>query len=215
MKAIVSLLCLGVAGVSQALVIDDFSTGDFVATFSSDSNSSFSGNAATVPGGSRYWEIEHQSNPFGMETKMEVGNGFLYQSVSPLTDAAGAVAYGHFNIFGSDLNIDLSAYDAITVDVLFNDLSADFRLDIFVTGTGWVSGGLHNVGPVSFGSPVTVVLPFSELGISMADVDGIAIRWDGVMANDIVLDNIQAVPEPVSLGVLAVGLGLVARRRRK
>ena len=58
---------------------------------------------------------------------------------------------------------------------------------------------------------------FSEFtGVSFADVDQVYLELDTAASGDVTIDAIRAVPEPMTMGLLALGLaGVAARKRRK
>lgn len=212
MKSIVLLIGLALAGVSQALVLDDFSDGNMSNAITS---GSFGQNyAATVPGGMRGIYHEVTSNDFGLTHKDVVTNGFYASASKVGVDGLSKINYGLLADL-SELNADLSSFNAFCITVLSNDLSADMTMTVTSTASGDVTSLVHNVGLVPSGSPQLVVFNFSEFsGMDFSDVDGIQIKIDGVKDNDIQLDDFKAVPEPASMVVLLGGAALALRRRK-
>lgn len=215
MRTALALSVLAVAAASQAIVLDDFSDGNAAETHSSVSTV-ITGTAASVPGGLRGFANAVLSNSFGLNSTMSVQGGVMAVATDPLVRTSANVGYGYSSFGASDLNLDLSSQSAFSIDVLYNDQFA--LVYMFVGSSTNGNGGslIQGVGPVAFGSPVTLTFNFSEFGIAMNDVDNFSIQIDGVESNDIVIDNFQAVPEPATmvLGFAAI-TAIAAKRRRK
>ncbi len=222
MRKIFSIALLTVAGLSQAIVIDDFNSGAVTSVINGGSVSSYT--ASGVLGGFRYINQNVVSN-FGLSHTSAVtsgANGYYVSSAKTGVDANEKIGYGldvtGNNSVGTDLNLNLSSLSAFTFQVLENDLSTDFKIGIFSRTSGLTTfSNIHTVGSVVWGSPTTVTVNFSEFSnpVDFADVDAISFYVDGVLDDDVVLDNFEAVPEPATMTLLVAGVAALAARRKK
>jgi hypothetical protein len=125
---------------------------------------------------------------------------------------------------------DLSAYDAAAIDLRTEEAatSAVVKLAFTDGATTYQSvvgqpltGAVKNfVFPINGVAVELVDGPFATLADVMKNVRSIGVRFEngvGRGAETVVLDNftMTSVPEPAGVGLVAVGAGVVAGRRRR
>src|SRR5690606_35677103 len=106
-NTLVAALVVLAAG-SQALVIDDFGSGNFIDFISAGIDSTY--NDASVAGGSRFVEHTINDNPFSLEPMAAVTAGVLVFDSKTSVAATNVVVYG-VDSNGSpstELNLDLT-----------------------------------------------------------------------------------------------------------
>ena len=115
---------------------------------------------------------------------------------------------------GGGLNTSLVAETGLELLSTFNDNATNYTISLETFGGGTstqtVSTGTFFSGDVSF------LLGGFVGGANLSDIDRIVLSIDGGRASDVTIHSLEAVPEPSSAGLAAVGaaaLGLLRRRR--
>ena len=217
MRIFAILSALAVAAVSQAIVLDAFDDGNMNSVISAVFTPTYTQSAATVPGGNRVVGQEISVNLFGLTHAAVVTNGVFVSASKSGVTAQAAVGYGYDNQGdpGTDLNLDLSAYNAFTWTVLSNDNPANMRM--FLRSNGVDSNDVTKViAPNMVSTSQTITFDFSDfIGVDFSDIDQIAMVIDGTSDADTVVDTFEAVPEPGTMIALGAGLAAIAARRKR
>ncbi len=229
-RTLILFTALGVVGSAHAVVIDDFTTGLFSASYGG--NAYFTG-GATVPnavGPLRYHSTKFNANPLFAQTFIEMlGDGKTYIETGPGVDAevtlawAGGLTSGTGTFGGGSLNANqftaipanLSGLTGFQVGYENADQNFDLVMGFIDT--------TNNVFELS--TPVTVtagtgsvVIPFSSINltnINLASVDGVVFRAFMDHSQDVTITRLNAVPEPASMVALGAGLLALLRRSRR
>lgn len=212
MRKLLVLIAAAGAGFANAQhTIDDFSSGPYNVTIFSGSD--FNTEAGTMDGGNRGNTLTVESNPLNQPLNLDIGSGGLSVINSgTLTDGKLLLEYG---TYGSDLNDNLSGFDRFRINFLANDNPMKVTITVSTTGGG-TSSMMKSVAGGQF-SAFTEDFLFSGFagGANFSDLDKISFLFDSSASGDFAVDSLQAVPEPATMAALAVGLSLIARRRRK
>jgi hypothetical protein len=207
-KALVAAGVLFAATYANALVIDDFTSGPYAVSLQAGTDSA--DQFGTMLGSERHTFVEVESNPLTQWLDFTIASGLAITSSGTLLDAYVEVLYG----FNTDLNVDLSGYNAFKVNFVSNDLPMTM-----LVGLGSSTGGQFEVIslPVASGVGFSVTVPFSLFTTftSFGDVDFIGFGFDSVSNGDYAIGGLEVVPEPATIAALAVGLGALVARRRK
>lgn len=209
---------------ARALIIDDFTSGPYSNTIQS--GTVIASQTGTMVGGERDTMMRVTDNPFGFDFEVVINNGLAAISNDVSVDSLFGLDYdgvgeetgGEEFVRGPGLGgLDLSTYDRIRFRFLEND--QDLQLTVqFRTFTRGMSFGTFTV-PANH-SPFTFDVLFDGLdsrgeGADFSHIDRITLFFDGLPSADFALQDIQTVPEPATLTVLAAAVGLLAARRRK
>lgn len=220
MRKIWLIALAALASVSNALVLDDFSTGDSNSVITTGTASTYT--AAAVPGGFRYTTHLITANPLNLSNSITVINGILAFSSKTSVDAIGGIGWGvdaSGNVGSNDLNANLATFDRFRLNILSNDLPAtgEFFVRSASQFTGsFVSGGTFNIPGNAILTNQSVDVLFSSFaGFNFSDVDSIALVLDTPASGDLVLDSFEAVPEPATMAILAGAAFFASRRRKK
>jgi hypothetical protein len=208
MKLALTFASAMVAVCSQALVLDDFTTGPYSVSIQSGFDQALQ-NGAMI-GGQRSTYVEVQSNPLNQYLDFMITNGFQLTSSGTLVDAYTKIGYGAT----ADLNANLAGYNAFKVRVISNDLPMNMAVTLS-SSTGNQSETVAVVVPN--GTFFDVLVPFSLFTSfnQFQDVDKISFGLDSVTNGDFALAGFEAVPEPATLLALGTGAAILFARRRK
>ncbi len=222
--ALVLVLALA-ASAPGALVIDNFIRSYENLTAHSlhlhDANTATALELANTIGGTRALESTMMGG-YG-EVQVRINHNALRDTLYFSADAGtwGIVTADYGT--AADLNANLAVVgNAFRISVLFADWPATARIRVgsrvgnllvYSHWSGTIPGGIV--------SSTDAIVPFSAFGglASFADVDTIRFQLEGAVAGDYSIEEIAVaqtdVPEPATLGLLAVGGVLLLVRRRR
>jgi len=212
-----------IAASSQALLIDDFTTGPYSVNLVTPSAMDTAFQTATVPGGTRTTRLFVESNPLSVQINLTVGSGFAISDSGTMGDNWVRVGYGYENngsggLATDPLNLDLSAWNAFKIDFRSNDLANDVKVYVGTwTGTTYNLSTSSLVAPGgNQTTPFSLYAPFAGFAGTAAwnDVDVIVFEFDNTPSGDFAIERFEAVPEPASILALAFGISTIAVRRR-
>lgn len=185
--------------------------------------------SAEAPGGGRYFanSIEAAVAQPGKFTFAAIQAGAYFALADAAVPLVTNLTYGVANLLGQDLSLDLRSEAAFKLD--FRYVSAPMSLTVSVItahGAGNFASVADFATALGASQAQTVLIPFSAFvddagnasPVDWGDIDAISVFVSGPGGSGFALDTFSttAVPEPASLGLLMVGLGLlagVARRR--
>ncbi len=220
---------LTLASASQAFFLDDFSTGDYNSNyFSSGTVSGWVPSAGAV-GGIRYLSTTITNNPLGGDARARVVSsaGIYAVGTESQVEITSTLGYGFANasnsISSNPLNLDMSSNHILRLTFTSNDVAQTVYATI--QGTD-LNSGVNNFtvavnvpGGITPSNPLDVDFDFSTVDPGyllgpFSDIDGIAFDFNPAPGGDFSLTTVQAVPEPASMAVLAIGLVALKRRRK-
>lgn len=211
------MLALGVVASSQALLIDDFSSGFYDSGPVTSSTIAWQ-NAGSVAGGVRGTLVGFAANPLGEDSRLRITTGQMaIASSGVLADNLFQLAYGFAvgstSVGSNPLNLNLSASPIFEADFRFNDIPQTLNVYLF-SNNGAQSGTFSTTVAGGINSTTTISVNASAFGGNLADVDAIVFEFDTAPGGDFAISNLRAVPEPATLAVLGLGAAALIRRRR-
>lgn len=212
-----------VAAASQALLIDDFTTGPYSVSLVTPSAMDTAFQTAAVPGSTRTTRLFVESNPLLVQINLTVGSGFAISDSGTMGDNWVRVGYGYENngsggLATDPLDMNLTALNAFKIDFRSNDLPNDVKVYV-----GTWTGTAYNISTNSLvaaggnqSNPFSLLVPFAGFAgtATWTDVDVIVFEFDNSPSGDFAIERFEAVPEPASLLSLAIGISAIAVRRR-
>lgn len=219
MRIMAGALVLSCGAFSSAyLVIDDFSTGPYSATYGTLNSTQTVYQSGSMLGGIRWLTYTITYKQLAQaKYHADISDGAaLVSSDSGLRNST-VFDYGLTSQLGyQDMNLNLSGNKKIALNFYNNDL--DLTLMMFVRSASQNSGS-YEMRSYTIGAsenPFTYTVNLSDFtGFNMNDVDQIAFSFSNKTSGDYALDSIEVVPEPATIGVLLAGLGALGLRRRK
>ncbi len=206
---------LGSSAVAQAAGFsEDFSVGQTAST--NNTSSGFdAGNTLAASYGSRalFTDILANTAPGDARARTAINGGaFTYSSDTEVTGLGFVV----FN-FNTPINLTLTPLFQLTL--LSNDEIGTFHIQATDSGGTLVDMGYTLPVVVSGAAPLTLTVPANFTGVNRASVTKLTFYFGGTKGEDLSVDSITAIPEPGSLGTVALlsglaGAGLLIRRRR-
>lgn len=228
MRNFLSFALFGMAAVSGAIVIDDFSAG----TYSMYVNSSTTrleavrlGPSGAILGGERDAMVEYTGGPRGVEAVVSAGG---MQFVNNESETSGAL-YLQYDGIDGEIETDFmqSGSSMSPAANLSGSVAFVFRLPFvnnglfspvsIVTTVTTSSGSYSDTSFLPEGVSLTHVVPFANFGgADFSDVRRLDFIFIGPAAADFTLDSIttQPVPEPATAAVALSGIALLSRKLR-
>jgi hypothetical protein len=216
MKKTILLAGILVSAVSQAVMIDDFTTGPYAVSLQTGSDLNFQA-AGGVPGGVRGTYVEVLSNPQNQFLDFSISNGFAISSAGNRVRTLVQAGYG-FDLGGNPADLNwhlLSQATDIAVNFDFNDLDLVMNIYVVTTGSGFSVASVNVAGNQLDTFQVLVPLANFVGSGDLTDVDQIVFEFINDASGDYALASFEAVPEPASIAAVGLGLAALARRRRK
>ncbi len=175
---------------------------------------------ATVLGGVRTTTLGVQALGTARLDKVEVG---VYSPPGILSYASSILADGKLDLLYDNgpggLNVDLSSYAWIEIDLLAFDLASGNPMPVTITlADGASSSSLTQ--SVSTAGRQLVIFPFASFTktgpFDFSSIDEIDVSFDPEFGADFRVGEIRSVvPEPATLGLLAVGAALTTLRTKR
>lgn len=218
-KTLIFVAFAALAAGSNAILIDDFSQGPLTLTVD-DMNPYVEGSrSGNMVGGLAFHFLATIANPDGNMARLRVNPGTGLQTVSneDLVQTQALAGYGSdtLGFFGNDdLNLDLSGVDRFRIHFRSADLPLKIATAVYDAESNYSSLSIDTM--VGAGSNFFVDINFSSFGgYDFSDLDVVAFLFESAPSGDYSITKIEAVPEPASLGALAIGAAALLRRRKK
>jgi hypothetical protein len=221
LRALVVVCLLAGSAVAAPINIDTFDLGSAqsaVFGVGYTTGGEVIGDPSQTIGGIRYYMAEGQGPGTGVTTLAVLGGRVGLGTLSIIAPYSGKWNLGYgFTLNGADadLNADLVGTGTPNTSLLINMASAEYDYALHVNAvTNGVGSTIIIPGAANL-NPHDVFVPFSGFsGVNFQDVDQIVVTLFGRPDGDYAIDAIVAVPEPMTMVLLAMG-GLVALRRRQ
>lgn len=206
-----------VAGTAQAVIIDDFNSGEQ----SIDANGSSLAFSPGAIGGFRSIDIE-KNGLQGATAAVLVGPdlGIFSHSADALTSATSVITW---NALGMGLGVDL--VEGLTDNVFSFDILSIDQGNIGLTlGVQDTFGGTDSYTFLNAGVGTESVAFSHFAGVNFTSIHSLSLTVEGGVASDLTLDQLAtsgssaSVPEPTALMLLSgglLGLGGIRRKRKK
>ena len=220
-RKIAFISILGLASFSQAFILDDFSTGSYNSGyFSSGTIDAWVASGSAV-GGNRFLSTSITANPLGGDARARVITtaGIYSVGTESQVDITSRLGYGYANssttAASNPLNLNLVSNPLLKLTFDSNDVVQPVTASLTLNGgASTISLTSNAPGGIAPGSPFVLTFDFTSVAGTLVDVDAITFDFDPAPGGDFSLSTVQAVPEPASLAVLAIGLVALKRRRK-
>jgi hypothetical protein len=208
------------SSASAVLIVDDFTTDQFLEVSGSTGSVSSEVVGAGILGGERDVYLEVTDNDFGLSADVDVMGGNYHHSSDTGVTAFSVIQWDGIDgsqtvdstgLGGVDL---LSAGSAFVIDVLFADLGATFELTV------WDMDGTFETVTQSVAQVLsleTVAFNFNSFSsaLDLSSVGAMELTLSGAAAVDLSIRSVT-VPEPAGIALVGLGLlGLGLRRKSK
>jgi hypothetical protein len=226
LTGIAGLAVLAVA--AQAIVIDDFSSGEYSITANSVNPTAEAVTVGTMIGGQRDAFLQYGSGPQSISSSVSIAAGAVsfFNSGSETTGSLilqydgfdGESASDGVLTNGTSLGANFSGSNAFQFDFRFIDAGLGSNVTILTTVVS-STGTASFLTTVPNGVNVMHQVAFSNFaGVDFSNVQNVTFQFFAPAASDFTLDSIQtvgAVPGPLAAVPFLVGLASLKRRRKR
>lgn len=229
LAAALTLSTLCVAGAQAASLVDTFSDGTGLIQTDSAPYAETWLPSAEAPGGGRY--IANAIQPgvaqSGKFTFAAIQAGAYFTLADAAIPLYTNLTYGVAHQLGQDLSLDLRSEGGFKLDFRYVSAPVSLTATVITAHGGGVPSSVADFAvTVGASSAQTVFIPFSAFvndagnpsPVSWGDVDAITFIVSGPGGAGFALDTFSttpAVPEPASVALLLMGLGVLAGAARR
>lgn len=215
-------VCLAGSALAAPIVVDDFTSLSQTSSVTGIGFHSTWASGGTMLGGSRALQTSTFTSDFGLSSGIDclagpgacaLSNDFGNASSFWLGYLGTGASGGNGLYYSYSTNVDLSAWDAMELDVLSADLA--FSVTVIFVSDASLGGWSKSFGSV--GSPTTITVASTDGAFGSYDssnVDQLIVQIDPVKNGDVTLDEVRLVPEPATAAVLGLGALALMRRRK-
>lgn len=225
LAAAISLCATGAQAVS---IVDTFSDGTGLIQTDSAPYAEAYLPSAEAPGGGRYLanSIEAPVAQSGKFTFAAIQAGAYFTLADTALPLVTNLTYGVANLLGQDLSLDLQSESAFRLDFRYVSAPMSLTATVITAHGGTFSSVAGFAMGLGASSAQTLLIPFSAFvndagnasPVNWGDIDAITFNVSGPGGSGFALDTFsttQAVPEPASVGLLLIGLGLMGAAVRR
>jgi hypothetical protein len=215
MNRTVSVLSiLGLAACTHALVIDNFSVGQ------ADIQLTTTGQTATrtVVGAFAGFDrrttfAEMQASLLNQPLDVKIAGN----SLGLVNSGSGSDGFVQLSYFTAGVRtIDLSEFDRFRIHFAENTRDLNLKFGVVTSGGAGVAIGQNLL--IAAGTTGVVEIDRGlvafDTGADWSKVDELVFQFDPMSGGDFAIASVEAVPEPATIALVAIGIAGIARRRR-